>query len=940
MNYKSLFLFALLFFLYLDIYSTHIRAGEIVARRISTTSLTYEFTVIGYTDTGSEVEFGGGEFSFGDGNFVEILDEQAISSQKILLDNQVALNLFKVVHTFQAPGRYVVSYFEQNRNDEIVNMDNSVDTPFFIETEILIDPFFGLNNTPVLLIPPIDNGVVGIRYIHNPGAFDPDGDSLSYELVIPMQSKEYEVTNYRFPNFEEFYQKYEEGNEAGLGTPTFTLDSIIGDLIWDAPGMGGEYNFAFRVVEWRKVEGEWFKLGHVTRDMQVIIEESDNQRPTIEILDPICVEAGTLINDTVTAEDPNFDDIKLEAFGGPFEFQSSPASYKLNPAQYQNTPADLFFEWQTECSHVRERPYDIQFKVTDKARYGPNLVEFSNWQIKIVAPAPTGLAVIPRPARNTQLTWDPYTCDNSEKIQIWRRVGSFDFTPSECEVGIPDGSGYILVGEVDGDQILFDDTNNGEGLAPGSKYCYRILAEFPLPEGGTSYVSDEVCIVIEANAPVITNVSVRRTNAADGSIDVKWFPPLTLDSIIYPLPFFYKVSTYNGYGTSDKLYESDFILDTTFIDNNLNTSDNIYSYKIEVFDSLKNSIDFSYYASSPRLELSAKESEIDLSWNADVPWSNSSSLYPFHYIFRNNVDGELPNDFILIDSVNVIDNGFKYSDDGSFENIPLDENKIYCYYIMTSGTYENEKLPEDRELKDLILNNSQRICAQTNDLTPPCPPQSLIVSGEFSCENYFDNQSCDIREFENRIEWQVDGDICGEDTRFFNIYFSDDNKNFNKIGYSTNTFFIHKNLSSLKGYYYVTALDRSGNESLPTDTLIRNNCPQYVLPNVFTPNDDGKNDYFSPFFSDGSITDFDYSNCPRFVRKVNISIVDRTGVEVFDYDSNEDNINGIYINWDGKNKYGADVAEGIYYYNAKVVFDVLDGFDNEKEIKGWVQLLR
>ena len=72
MNYKSLFLFALLFFLYLDIYSTHIRAGEIVARRISTTSLTYEFTVIGYTDTGSEVEFGGGEFSFGDGNFVEI----------------------------------------------------------------------------------------------------------------------------------------------------------------------------------------------------------------------------------------------------------------------------------------------------------------------------------------------------------------------------------------------------------------------------------------------------------------------------------------------------------------------------------------------------------------------------------------------------------------------------------------------------------------------------------------------------------------------------------------------------------------------------------------------------------------------------------------------------------------------------------------------------
>ena len=76
------------------------------------------------------------------------------------------------------------------------------------------------------------------------------------------------------------------------------------------------------------------------------------------------------------------------------------------------------------------------------------------------------------------------------------------------------------------------------------------------------------------------------------------------------------------------------------------------------------------------------------------------------------------------------------------------------------------------------------------------------------------------------------------------------------------------------------------------------------------------------------------------MREVNISIVDRTGVEVFNYDSSEDNINGIYINWDGKNKSSADVAEGTYYYNAKVIFDVLDGYDNEKEIKGWVQLLR
>ena len=72
---KIIFISLALFYLFSDINATHIRAGEIIAKRISSTSLTYEFTVIGYTDTGSEVEFGGGKFDFGDGNIVEVLDE-------------------------------------------------------------------------------------------------------------------------------------------------------------------------------------------------------------------------------------------------------------------------------------------------------------------------------------------------------------------------------------------------------------------------------------------------------------------------------------------------------------------------------------------------------------------------------------------------------------------------------------------------------------------------------------------------------------------------------------------------------------------------------------------------------------------------------------------------------------------------------------------------
>ena len=450
-------------------------------------------------------------------------------------------------------------------------MENSVDTPFFIETEILIDPFFGLNNSPVLLIPPIDNGVVGIRYIHNPGAFDPDGDSLSYELQIPAQDDNNQVVNYRFPNFEDFYTNFNEGREDLSGPPIFSLDSITGDLVWDAPGLEGEYNFAFRVVEWRKVEDQWFNLGYVTRDMQVIIESSDNERPILEVLDPICVEAGTLILDTVTSEDPDYNDIKLEAFGGPFEFISSPANYYPTPPQFQRTPASLYFDWQDKLFTCEREGYDIQFKATDKSNYGPNLVEFTNWQIKVIGPAPEGLLVTPNSNRSNSLSWDQYSCENSEKIQVWRRVGSFDFIPDECEVGIPEGSGYKLIDEISADETTIVDDNNGEGLAPGSKYCYRILALYPLPEGGTSYVSEEKCVLVEADAPIITNVDIKSTSKTNGEIDIRWIPPFDLDSSIFPPPYRYRVSRFENFNSDNKLFQSNIISDTFYVDNSLNT---------------------------------------------------------------------------------------------------------------------------------------------------------------------------------------------------------------------------------------------------------------------------------------------------------------------------------------------------------------------------------
>lgn len=920
-----------------ELAATHIRAGEIIARRISNSSLTYEFTIIGYTDTRSSVRFGGGEVNFGDGTILSILENDVFFQETVNLGDNIAVNTFKVQHTFQAPGAYTIRFREFNRNAGVVNMDRSVDTPFYVETQLLIDPFFGLNNTPVLLVPPVDKGAVRAKYLHNPGAFDPDGDSLSYHIVIPRQNVNQSVGNYRYPNAPQFYTNFQNARESGPGTPIFKIDSITGDVTWDAPGMIGEYNFAFIVREWRKVNGQWFTLGYVTRDMQVIIEETDNKRPQLILPPDLCVEAGKFVTEFIQATDPDGHQVKIEAFGGPLELNSSPATYSPRPPSFQNVPAIMRFDWQTNCTHVRERPYEVQLKATDRPPSGPSLVDFATWNITVVGPAPKNPQLTVGPGRRIGVSWDPYSCTNASTIQVWRRVDSYNFTPSECVLGIPAGSGYVLVGEVDRLETIFLDDFGGQGLPPGAKYCYRLVAEFPLPSGGTSYASVEVCEEMEATAPIITNVSVNETSTTTGEVAVRWTRPFDLDPVLFPPPYTYQVVRFAASGAAGTGNIFPIQSDTFLIDRNLNTRDRIWRYMVRVFDATGLKFDSSAVASTVRLDISAGTTDLDLSWSASVPWSNNSAAYPTHFVYRNNVNPANPAAFVLIDQVNVVQNGFRYRDNGSHNGQPLRSEVEYCYYVTTQGTYGNPQIISP------LLNNSQINCGRINDMVPPCPPITLKVADDFNCINYMESVSCNFRDYENRIIWETDvDDDCKEDIRGYNVYFSSTGEEgtFRLLTMVTETSFVHRNISSFKGCYKVSTVDRSGNESELTEALCNDNCPNYELPNVFTPNNDGRNDFFGPYYSDGSIVGFDFARCPRFVLRVVFKVFDRTGNLLFSYDSNNDFENGILINWDGRTNSGRILDRGTYYYEATVTFDVLDPALSQKQMKGWIQLLR
>src|SRR5688572_29702976 len=163
--------------------ATHNRAGEITYKQIS--ALKYEFTLTTFTDISnpSNADRKSAILNFGDNTS----DEQPRIDDD-LITPIIKRNIYRFTHTFPGYATYVISYQDPNRNLNVQNIENSVNTPFYVETELVINPFIGFNNSPTLLLEPIDVGGVNKLFVHNPNAYDDDGDSLSFKLVTCKQN--------------------------------------------------------------------------------------------------------------------------------------------------------------------------------------------------------------------------------------------------------------------------------------------------------------------------------------------------------------------------------------------------------------------------------------------------------------------------------------------------------------------------------------------------------------------------------------------------------------------------------------------------------------------------------------------------------------------------------------------------------------------------------
>ncbi len=895
-KYDRLLILILLLVIWQSSFATHNRAGEITYEQIG--DVTIRATITTYTRTSSiSADRDSLVMFWGDGTSSNV---KRINGNGTELENDIKLNIYVSEHTYPTRGTYTMYVVDPNRIANILNIDfpNSVNIQFYLETTFtLLDPRFqGLNNSVILLQPPIDYACPNQPFTYNPNAYDKDGDSIAYELVVPFQAEGVEVPNYQLPD------QVSPGSDNKV-----SLNQVTGDFLWETPKVQGEFNITYRIKEYR----DGVLINSLIRDMQILVRScpQGNNAPTINVVDEICVLAGEVVRIPVSSFDIDSNEVlTLTVLGGPFLLINSPAMFTVDPVSV-NSQISGMIEWATSCDHISEEYYQIVIKSTDvitKPRSG--LAALRTIRIKIIGPAPAIREVV-RENNEVELKWDkPYSCEDTEQFQgfsVWRKEGSDDFEVDSCIGGL-ENSSYakiiFLTADMDLDYYFALDSD----LDRGKIYCYRVVAEFGrrTPSGGlfnrsASLPSQPVCLRSTGDEPLMLKVSIVATDVRDGMIDVEWSLPdfslIDTTELIGP----YEIQLYQSNDLSGNAFESQplirfmsstygDLIDTMFSIANLNTKDGPYSFRT---DFVSGNVSFaSQSASSIFLSGIGLDEGAELNWIIDVPWSN------YNYIVYDVTESG---------SLRRIDSTQATS--FTVENLVNGEDR--CFVIEGLGRYGLSGIQEP------LRNFSNELCVVPMDLAAPCQPvfvvetvcqdPNLIVEGLLT--NYVSWAPC----LEDDLEgYRIYYTALGEEEQMLIAELS--------VG---DLYYEHELAGNIAGCYSMTSIDKSGNESDIGVEVCVDNCPSYILPNAFTPNSDQSNDVFRPIVN-------------IFIDRVEFEVYNRWGQKVW-------STNDPQINWDGSNFSNRQLAEGVYFYICRVFESRVSGvIESEDVLKGSIQLMR
>ncbi len=830
----------------------------------------------------------------------------------IAIYQTVKENIYRTNYTFPGSGKYLIRYFDPTRRADVKNITNPGDINFYIETELFItNPLVGSNSSPVLLNRPLDEACVGKIWTHNPGGYDPDGDSLVYQLV---PSQQYDSDNGPFSPIPA--TGYQFPDNPAFGNSSLSINAHTGVMTWVTPQSIGVYNIAYTVTEYRN----GVPLGHVLRDMVIIVKSCPNNPPVIETITDTCVAAtDTLRFDFLAYDRDSIDSVYLAlnnanvGNNGPFAV-INPATISLTNPLANALPVGIYsdtikgqVEWITICDNIRKNPYQVDFYAHDNYSYygapgNSMLSAHKAVSIKVTPPPLTTLTATKAPNMIT-LNWAASACSNAVGYRIYRKLGDNSFSQDTiCCDQSPSSAGFQLIHYQAGwANTTYQDSLHGITDLFANAICYVVTAMF-----GESYnpnvescATDMACVALEADTLYLTQASVLQTETATGEMAVEWSKPDKIDPF-YTAPFAYKL--YRGNNNQYPALEiaAQNIDDTTFIDAHLNTEIRGYNYRVEVFDALGTLVytggKGENVSSSIFLEVLAGQGFMDIHWKSYPSWTNTQ-----FELFRSENGGA----YSLIATISATgSSSYFYQDTG------LNPDIRYCYYVKSTGSHNVTGI------KSPLFNDSNTDCAFARNDAPPCNP-TITVAGNCA-------------EYKHVIHIQKQTDICDDLVGGLTLLYAVDydgpyvpisNLPYNFTNDTTFTLDYATNPQYFAGCYSVTATNIYGVTSELMSPICVDYCPDFQLPNVFSPNNDGGNDYFSPI-------------SVRSIILKNIHIYDRWGTLVHKNSNNIDQLWNGKI--DGNNK---DAATGVYYYIIEYEEQKLAG-NVQKAAKGWVLLLR
>jgi gliding motility-associated-like protein len=938
--------------------ATHIRAGDIQARVDNPSGnpnhLLFRLTI--YRDKGGEAQQNLDEtyIYFGDNTALHGSDKDAtgkplmtrtVDAATSTADTEVLY--FDFEHTYAAPGTYPVSFVGENRNAGVLNMSGSVTTSFFISSTVTINPAYGANHLPVLRAPAVDKGAVGQVFLHNPAAYDADGDSLAFKLrtcqrviggnspalLASKRPMPVDCQDYVYPDDQRIAPNAKQVTYTGVpaGDPNadarISQDVANGQITWNAPARAGIYNIAFTVEEWRRTANGLRQIGTVIRDMQIIVSATNNVPPTLTVPADVCVVAGTPVSLAISATDGvgsgpqgTATPVTLFAYSGILP----PATFTQTTTGTTSTGT---FRWTPDCSHVANQPYTVVFKAQDNpaANTAPILIDEKTVRITVIGPPPQNVRSVPTATTRlvSLVTWDRYTCQNASQLLIFRKEGPYNFTPGPCQTGLPAGSGYVQVGAVAPTATIFTDDNGGAGLSRDKTYCYRVYAVFPLPAGGASIVSNETCVTFSGRAARLTNVDVN-TTAPAGQITVKWSQPKPDNTTTFGAPYGYRLS--RGIGPSPTSFAPvatiTNLTDTTYVDRGINTATTQFTYQLTFFSTDRSTgtavekTEVSTPASSVRTALVPNsDKSITVNWTYNVPWDNTQQPT---LIFRQDPGSST---FTQVGTATPGTTSGTYLDRDS----RLQFGRTYCYYVQTNGRYLDLLNSANQPILTNLLNKSQQQCVQLNPT--PCTP--VLSLRQLNCDSLASSPlfPSPSQRYQNSLRWSIGNTpaSCSSAAAYYRVLRSETSGGpFVALDSTKQLSYVHRLLAKSTGCYVVQAVDSTGLRSAFSNVVCQSECVFFLLPNIFTPNGDGTNDLFRP-----------KTTSP--LRRTHIQVFNRWGRKVYESDQDP------YINWTagGTTADGITsgiVAGGIYYYLAEVEFD--DTANTKRTFKGWVEVAR